>query len=76
MVVIKPELYPSKGYVEDIDENGKHYLRKVNDPNENAISALQKENELLKAQLRAQTDRSEFIEDCIAEMAMQVYGGV
>lgn len=28
---------------------------------------------LLKAQLKAQTDRCDFLEDCIAEMAMQVY---
>lgn len=34
---------------------------------------LQAENALLKAQLQAQTERSDFIEDCIAEMAMQVY---
>lgn len=34
---------------------------------------LTDENKLLKAQIQAQTDRSEFIEDCIAEMAMQVY---
>ncbi len=31
---------------------------------------------LLKAQLQAQTERSDFIEDCIAEMATVVYGGV
>lgn len=34
------------------------------------------ENKLLKAQLQAQSDRSDFIEDCIAEMAMAVYGEV
>lgn len=34
------------------------------------------ENKILKEQLQAQTDRSDFIEDCIAEMAVQVYGGV
>lgn len=34
---------------------------------------LVKENELLKAQIKAQSDRSDFMEDCIAEMAMQVY---
>lgn len=28
---------------------------------------------LLKAQLKAQTDRCDFLEDCIAEMAMRVY---
>ena len=34
---------------------------------------LVQENKLLKAQLNAATERSDFIEDCIAEMAMQVY---
>ena len=34
---------------------------------------LEQENKLLKAQLNAATARSDFIEDCIAEMAMQVY---
>ena len=37
------------------------------------IEALETENALLKAQLQAQTERSDFIEDCIAEMATQVY---
>lgn len=37
---------------------------------------LEEENELLTAQLKAQTDRSDFMEDCIAEMAAQIYGGV
>lgn len=37
---------------------------------------LIRENKLLKAKLQAQIDRSDFIEDCIAEMATQVYGGV
>lgn len=40
------------------------------------ISILISENKLLKAQIKAQTERSDFIEDCIAEMATQVYGGV
>lgn len=34
---------------------------------------LEQENKLLKAQLNAANERSDFIEDCIAEMAMQVY---
>ena len=34
---------------------------------------LAAENELLRAQVQALSDRGEFIEDCIAEMAMQVY---
>ena len=40
------------------------------------VEDLQQENKLLKAQIKAQTERSDFIEDCIAEMATQVYGGV
>lgn len=34
---------------------------------------LEQENKLLKAQLNAATERSDFIEDCIAEMASVVY---
>ena len=37
------------------------------------ITHLQQENKFLKAQLKAQTERSDFIEDCIAEMAGVVY---
>ena len=37
------------------------------------IQQLQQENKLLKAQVQAQTERSDFIEDCIAEMAGVVY---
>ena len=48
----------------------------VEPPKEVTIEELAAENKLLKAQLQAQTDRSDFIEDCIAEMATQVYGGV
>lgn len=38
------------------------------------VQELQQENKLLKAQVQAQTERSDFLEDCIAEMAVQVYG--
>lgn len=37
------------------------------------LSDLFNENNRLKAQLQAQTERSDFIEDCIAEMAGVVY---
>lgn len=43
---------------------------------EQQVETLTASNKLLKAQLQAQTERSDFIEDCIAEMAVQVYGGV
>lgn len=35
---------------------------------------LPDERTLLKAQVQAQADREEFLEDCIAEMAMELYG--
>ncbi|MGN7408610.1 hypothetical protein [Sporosarcina sp. SAFN-010] len=37
------------------------------------IELLQQENLLLKAQKQALTERAEFIEDVVAEMAAQVY---
>lgn len=37
------------------------------------LEALQTENTLLRAQVQALADRGEFLEDCIAEMAMVVY---
>lgn len=37
------------------------------------LTQSEKENKLLKAQVNAATERSDFIEDCIAEMAVQVY---
>lgn len=40
---------------------------------EDETAALRAENKLLKAQVQAQTERSDFIEDCIAEMAGVVY---
>ena len=48
----------------------------VEAPKAEELKNLQQENKLLKAQLQAQTERSDFIEDCIAEMATMVYGGV
>lgn len=45
-------------------------------PKDRELKNLQQENKLLKAQLQAQTERSDFIEDCIAEMAMVVYAEV
>lgn len=45
------------------------------EPPVDQLEVLQQENTLLKAQVQALTDRGEFIEDCIAEMATVVYGG-
>ena len=60
-------------YYEDADI-GAPYNPPLPPPSDSErIEALETENALLKAQLRAQTERSDFIEDCIAEMAMQAY---
>ena len=40
---------------------------------EERLAIVEGENKLLRAQLQAQTDRSDFIEECIAEMATMVY---
>ena len=66
---------------EEFLELGGHGLETPPDPPAPPVEAdpleeLQKENKMLKAQLQAQVDRSDFIEDCIAEMATVVYGGV
>lgn len=42
---------------------------------ETETERLKAENVLLRAQAQALSDRGEFVEDCIAEMATQVYGG-
>ena len=38
-----------------------------------SLQSLEYEDKILKSQLNASVDRQEFIEDCIAEMAMQIY---
>ena len=53
------------------EEMAADYVPPPEPPKSNA--ELQAENELLRAQVKALSDRGEFIEDCIAEMAMQVY---
>lgn len=42
-------------------------------PSPMSNAELEAENKLLKAQIAAQSDRADFVEDCIAEMAMHVY---
>lgn len=72
MIIHNATLPPKVGYVE-VEENGIRVYKKVETSESKSIEALQTENELLKAQLQAATDRADFIEDCIAEMAMVVY---
>ncbi len=64
------DFFSTKGENLKIDtKNKKYYYIKSISPKENIVQ----ENKLLKAQLQAQTERSDFIEDCIAEMAGVVY---
>lgn len=53
------------------EEMDADYVEPSAPPKSNA--ELQAENALLRAQVQSLADRGEFIEDCIAEMAMQVY---
>ncbi|MCJ8015215.1 hypothetical protein MUG84_26460 [Paenibacillus sp. KQZ6P-2] len=54
-------------YVQTIDEPTE--IEKIKDN----MARMESENALLKAQNTALSDRADFIEDCIAEMAQQVY---
>lgn len=65
---------PPEGWLYD-ETNGTFY-----DPNwvppettDQKVDRLEKENALLQAQIRAATDRNDFLEDCIAELAIEVY---
>lgn len=53
------------------EEMDADYVLPAPPPKTNA--ELESENTLLKAQVKALSDRGEFLEDVIAEMAMQVY---
>ena len=71
MFITEALLPPKPGYVEVLDENGEHVYSATEEMTEKL--AADAENKLLKAQLQAQTDRSDFIEEVIAEMATIVY---
>lgn len=66
----------SEEYVKHYCQNNNYTYKKDNtiDVTEpNPVVILQQENKLLKAQVQAASDRSDFLEDCIAEMATIVY---
>lgn len=69
--MIHNPVYPSvKGYVEKDTDLGRVCIP----TNDSIYEKKVAENvTLINAQLQAQGDRSDFIEDCIAEMAMKVY---
>lgn len=65
-------------YKQNLEQDGKCYSWMIVDHKDTTTvvhnnADLTAENKLLKAQVQAQTERSDFLEDCLAEMAMQVY---
>lgn len=60
------------GYDTIYDGQQMIFIKNVQDLRSSLDEQIQ-ENKLLKAQLQAQTDRADFIEDCLAEMAGVVY---
>ena len=44
--------------------------------NQASAASASKAADTLEAKLKAMSDYTDFLEDCIAEMATQVYGGV
>lgn len=62
-------------YMYWIDEENKLQTQecKIMPLQKSPVQVLQEENALLKAQVKAMSERSDFIEDCIAEMASKVY---
>lgn len=68
-----PILPPKEGYVEIIDFFGNHIYEKVPNEEDDRITTLESDNNLLKQQLKAASDQNEFLENCIAEMAGIVY---
>ena len=61
-------------FVKELCLNNNYTYEKIEVPEKKSdVEKIQQENKLLKAQLQAQTERSDFIEDCIAEMAGVIY---
>lgn len=59
--------------VEKTAEEIEAEIEKLPPPGPTPMEELQKENQLLNAKITAVTERNDFIEDCMAEMAMKVY---
>lgn len=67
-------LYTDEEYAERQQQKTEEELEEsIREAHIKSIGSLIEENTLLKAQLRAVSDRNDFIEDCIAEMAEIVY---
>ena len=73
-MAFRPILPPKDGYVEVLDPSpNTHVYRKIRNEQDDRITTLESENDLLKQQLKAASDQNDFLEDCVAEMAQIVY---
>lgn len=70
------QLPPLEGYVEDEVDGVRVYRNAITGVLMSEEKEELSELELLQAQNKALSDRADFLEDCIAEMAMQVYGEI
>lgn len=67
-------LYSEEEYNErQMQKQEQELVENLREAHINYIGDLIEENKLLKAQVQAMSDRNDFIEDCIAEMAEIVY---
>ena len=67
-------LYTDEEYAERQQQKAEEELEEsIREAHINSIGDILEENHLLKAQLKAISDRNDFIEDCIAEMAEIIY---
>lgn len=65
------------GKISDLSKGQEIKLDPIPEPESKpTVEELANENKLLKAQLQVQTERSDFMEDCVAEMATKVYATV
>lgn len=74
----RPILPPKKGYVEVADENGEHVYQPTEETLEQQskderMAELEKENKRLEAKAKANTEQINFLENCLLEMADEVY---
>ena len=77
MSAFRPKLPPRRGYIEVEDSDGNRVYQKIGvdpiDSVSNEVDALKSAIGLKDAQIQAMTDRNDFIEECLAEMATLLY---
>lgn len=77
MAITRPQLPPRAGYVE-VEVDGVRKYRSLStglllEEEEAPGPSTEEQLKLQSAQIQALSDRNEFLEDCIAEMAGELY---